>query len=145
MTAILGIHLGHDASAALIVNGRILAAVSEERFTREKLYFGFPHESVEYCLSFAGLDACEIEVIAIDTIELPGLLGEIEIRRRFARGRAKKLLRGLELAERVSRYFLGKGAPQGNGRGEKATRALLDGLVNLGFYENNVKVFDHHL
>ena len=62
MTAILGINDSHCATAALLVDGRILACVSEERFTRKKNQAGYPKRSVEYCLRFlpggtSGLDA----------------------------------------------------------------------------------------
>ena len=40
----------HDSAAALIEDGRIVAAAQEERFTRKKHDAGFPHHAVEYCL-----------------------------------------------------------------------------------------------
>ena len=47
---ILGIHIGHDSSVALIRDGKIIADVAEERFTRTKHYAGLPIRSLEYCL-----------------------------------------------------------------------------------------------
>jgi carbamoyltransferase len=56
MTAILGISaFYHDSAAALVVDGRIVAAAQEERFTRKKHDPGFPAHAVEYCLAEAGL------------------------------------------------------------------------------------------
>ncbi len=56
MTAILGISaFYHDSAAALIVDGNIIAAAQEERFTRKKHDAGFPKLAVEYCLKEAGL------------------------------------------------------------------------------------------
>ncbi len=52
MTAILGITDSHCATAALLVDGRIVACVSEERFTRRKNEGGYPRQSVDYCLGF---------------------------------------------------------------------------------------------
>src|ERR1700730_9922305 len=40
----------HDSAAALIVDGEILAAAQEERFTRKKHDSGFPHQAIDYCL-----------------------------------------------------------------------------------------------
>src|SRR2546428_68372 len=40
----------HDAAACLIQDGRLVAAASEERFTRKKHDEGFPHRAIEYCL-----------------------------------------------------------------------------------------------
>ena len=53
---ILGINAYHgDAAAAIIKDGRIVAAVEEERFNRIKHCAGFPAESVRYCLQTAGI------------------------------------------------------------------------------------------
>ena len=51
MTAILGISaFYHDSAAALLVDGDIVAAAQEERFTRKKHDDGFPRHAIEYCL-----------------------------------------------------------------------------------------------
>ncbi len=65
MTAILGISDNHDASAALIVDGEIVAAAQEERFTGRKMEEGLPVRAVEACLAQAGLDVSEIDQVAI--------------------------------------------------------------------------------
>ena len=58
VTAILGISaFYHDSAAALVVDGEIVAAAQEERFTREQARPGFPGQAVAYCLREAGLDA----------------------------------------------------------------------------------------
>ncbi len=54
----------HDAAAALVADGRILAAAQEERFTRRKHDPGFPHNAIAYCLAEAGLTAGEIDLVA---------------------------------------------------------------------------------
>jgi len=64
MTAILGISaFYHDSAAALVVDGRIVAAAQEERFTRRKHDASFPAHAVDYCLRQAGLTAQEIDYI----------------------------------------------------------------------------------
>ena len=45
----------HDSAAALIEDGRIIAAAQEERFTRKKHDAGFPSLAIEYCLEEAGV------------------------------------------------------------------------------------------
>ena len=51
MTAILGISaFYHDSAAALVVDGEIVAAAQEERFTRKKHDPDFPAQAVAYCL-----------------------------------------------------------------------------------------------
>ena len=63
---ILGLNAHHaDASAALLINGKLVAAVEEERFTRIKHYAGFPIKSVEFCLREAGIDLNDIDHLAI--------------------------------------------------------------------------------
>lgn len=64
---VLGIHIGHDSSAALVVDGKIVADVAEERFTRIKHYCGLPIKSLEYCLESQGLTIRDIDIIAIPT------------------------------------------------------------------------------
>jgi carbamoyltransferase len=66
MTNILGINAYHgDASAALVANGQLIAAVEEERFNRIKHWAGFPAQSIGYCLAEAGLKPRDIDHVAI--------------------------------------------------------------------------------
>jgi len=64
MTAILGISAYyHDSAAVLIVDGRILAAAQEERFSRIKHDHGFPSRAISYCLDEAGLSAEDLDYV----------------------------------------------------------------------------------
>lgn len=51
----------HDSAAALVVDGRIVAAAQEERFTRKKHDASFPRRAVAYCLEAAGAKLSEID------------------------------------------------------------------------------------
>ncbi len=63
--AILGISaFYHDSAAAVIVDGEIMAATHEERFTRIKHDPNFPIKSIEYCLKESGLRISDLEAIA---------------------------------------------------------------------------------
>jgi carbamoyltransferase len=53
----------HDAAAALIRDGTLLAAAEEERFTRIKHDFDFPRNSIRFCLSWAGLSARDLDYV----------------------------------------------------------------------------------
>src|SRR4029079_19642162 len=65
LTAILGISaFYHDSAAALIVDGAIVAAAQEERFTRQKYDAAFPSNAVEYCLAAGALTAADLNFIA---------------------------------------------------------------------------------
>ena len=63
---IIGINAYHaDASAAIFVNGELIAAIEEERFTRIKHWAGFPILSIEFCLQEAGVSWDEVNYFAI--------------------------------------------------------------------------------
>ncbi len=63
---LLGINAYHgDASAAIVVDGKLVAAVEEERFTRIKHCAGFPAHAIRYCLDAAGIKPGEIDHVAI--------------------------------------------------------------------------------
>ena len=65
MTSILGVSaFYHDSAAALVVDGDIVAAAQEERFTRKKGDARFPINSAAYCLAEAGLRAAELDYVA---------------------------------------------------------------------------------
>jgi len=54
----------HDSAAALIEDGRIVAAAQEERFTRKKHDASFPRHAIAYCLEAAGAKLSEIDHVA---------------------------------------------------------------------------------
>src|SRR5688500_161920 len=54
----------HDAAAALIVDGRIVAAAQEERFTRKKHDSGFPVNAIHFCLDFAKIRPADLDQVA---------------------------------------------------------------------------------
>lgn len=65
MAAILGISAYyHDSAAALVVDGQIVAAAQEERFSRQKHDEGFPTQAVAYCLKQAGLEVADLDWVA---------------------------------------------------------------------------------
>jgi carbamoyltransferase len=53
----------HDSAAALLVDGEIVAAAQEERFTRKKHDAGFPHQAVAFCLEHAGITLADVDRI----------------------------------------------------------------------------------
>jgi len=63
---ILGINAYHgNASAALICDGKLIAAVEEERFNRVKYAAGFPAAAIRYCLKEAGITLADIDHVAV--------------------------------------------------------------------------------
>ena len=64
MIKILGISaFYHDSAAAIVVDGKIIAAAQEERFTRKKHDSGYPFNAIEFVLNFANIKLSEIDSI----------------------------------------------------------------------------------
>ena len=62
MTKILGISaFYHDSAACLLVDGQIIAAAQEERFSRKKHDLGFPFNAIQFCLNEAGISGADID------------------------------------------------------------------------------------
>jgi carbamoyltransferase len=63
---ILGLNAYHaDSSAAIFVNGEMIAAAEEERFRRIKHWAGFPSEAIKFCLKEVGISIAEVDYICI--------------------------------------------------------------------------------
>ena len=64
MAKVLGISaFYHDSAASIIIDGKIIAAAQEERFTRKKHDPNFPINAVKFCLDFSGINVSEIDAI----------------------------------------------------------------------------------
>ena len=63
---ILGLNAYHaDSSAAIFVDGKMIAAAEEERFRRIKHWAGFPSQAIEFCLKEVGISLAEVDYICI--------------------------------------------------------------------------------
>ncbi|WP_275557977.1 carbamoyltransferase C-terminal domain-containing protein [Streptomyces sp. 5-6(2022)] len=56
--------VGHDAAAALVIDGEVVAAVEEERLSRVKKTSDFPAHAITWCLNSAGVDLDQVDVFA---------------------------------------------------------------------------------
>ena len=64
---ILGLNAFHgDSAAALVCNGKLIAAAEEERFRRVKHWAGFPSEAIAYCLREAGIALSDVQHVAVN-------------------------------------------------------------------------------
>lgn len=61
----------HDSAAALICDGKLVAAAQEERFSRIKFDAGFPHKTIEYCLQEAGITKADLDYVVFYEKPLP--------------------------------------------------------------------------
>src|SRR6202451_1108891 len=106
---ILGINAYHgNASAALIADGRLVAAVEEERFNRVKYAAGFPSAAIRYCLDAGGITIAEVDHIAIPRNPWARLGTKLWYAMKmpsFARERAKVLARFVGIPEALGEGF----------------------------------------
>jgi carbamoyltransferase len=106
---ILGINAYHgNASAAIVCDGRLVAAVEEERFNRVKYAAGFPAQAIRYCLKEAGLTLAEIDHVAVPRNPYARLATKIFYALRmpsFARERAKVLATFTGIPEALAAAF----------------------------------------
>jgi len=70
---VLGMTLGHNSTAALTHDGRVLACASEERFARVKNIYGYPEKAVHYCLRQAGITPRDLSLVVLSSHITPPL------------------------------------------------------------------------
>jgi carbamoyltransferase len=84
----IGGFLGHDANAALVVDGEIVAAAQEERYTRRKHEGRFPESAIADCLAIGGLEPGEVDTVAFGEKHVQSRLFDRSGRRASALSRA---------------------------------------------------------
>lgn len=106
---ILGINAYHgNASAAIVCDGRLVAAVEEERFNRVKYAAGFPAQAIRYCLRAAGLKLANIDHVGVPRNPFARLGTKLFYAVRmpsFARERAKVLVKFRGVPEALAQAF----------------------------------------
>src|SRR5437867_4039294 len=106
---ILGINAYHgNASAAIVCDGQLIAAVEEERFNRVKYAAGFPAQAIRYCLQEAGLTLNGIDHVAVPRNPYARLATKIFYALRmpsFARERAKVLVKFQGIPEALAQAY----------------------------------------
>jgi carbamoyltransferase len=106
---ILGINAYHgNASAAIVCEGRLVAAVEEERFNRVKYAAGFPAQAIRYCLKEAGLELKDIDHVAVPRNPYARLATKLFYAMRmpsFARERMKVLAKFTGIPEALAQAF----------------------------------------
>ncbi|HYL83755.1 MAG TPA: carbamoyltransferase C-terminal domain-containing protein [Candidatus Angelobacter sp.] len=106
---ILGINAYHgNASAAMVCDGELIAAVEEERFNRVKYAAGFPAQAIRYCLKEAGLTLADVDHVAVPRNPYARLGTKLFYALRmpsFARERAKVLVKFTGIPEALAQSF----------------------------------------
>jgi carbamoyltransferase len=82
---VLGINDQHNAAACLLVDGRVVAAVQEERFTRIKNHYCFPERSIAWVLESTGTRPGEVDRVAIASEHIIGAFTGADLIRSHAR------------------------------------------------------------
>ncbi len=81
---ILGIHDGHDASACLMINGKVISANQEERFSKLKGDYGLPLNAIKSCLKQAKIKITDIDEIAVASHKINPVLAYIKRNANFS-------------------------------------------------------------
>lgn len=129
---ILGIHCGHDASAAIVKDGEIIAVIQQERKSRIKHQNGFPKLGIEEVLKIANITADDVDYVAVS-----GFDRRLESLREFfyaLKGRKFYLYGGIlkriktVISENTKMYF-----------------RFRYNLRKLGLQGKKIRYFEHHL
>ena len=121
MKIIVGINANHaDSSACIIVDGKLISAIEEERLNRIKHYSGFPVLSIQECMKIANIKSTQITDIAFNTKPLSNMLPKsLFFLKNFSLKKnqpikrvlkkinvKKKLLENFELNENIKFHFV---------------------------------------
>ncbi len=139
MMRILGIHDSHNAAAALLEDGKLIAAVQEERLTREKNQYGIPTLAMQDIFEMTGLGLENIDAFAFAGRYLTFTLA----------GNRDTLLRAFAEARYTPRWRLRTAVLQtavGRSLWERTHLAARQRVIaQAGFPLDRVRLIDHHL
>jgi carbamoyltransferase len=132
MGVVVGLNFLHaDSAASLVVDGRLIAAAEEERFTRIKHDSSFPNYSLAYCLSEAGIDISDVDIVAVNGDSRSNVAVKVE----NSLGSFNNLQRA------AKKIFSNSNARPGSYFGGEPTLKQFLGSRFTG----NIKYFEHHL
>lgn len=143
---ILGVWDGHDAGAALLVDGELVAAVNEERLTGRKLEVHFPTRAIAECLRIASLSADAVQVVAASTSDFAKTLGRLmpSTKESYYQVRRRKARPGmLATVTRAAKYAMTEWRPDPMSRAV-SRRWLRRELARVGVRSSALKLYDHH-
>lgn len=135
---ILGINFGHDSSATIIRDGKILAAIEEEKVSRIKQDFGWPRMAIERLFSEYEIEKNDVSVISIES-DIFDEISSNEVKFRFSK---KKIHKFVERIRRIFRFF---GIGQRFFNPSSSKKQFILNVTKEGFTSSRVEFFDHHL
>lgn len=147
---VVGISDSHNSTAALYEDGRLLAAVAEERLRRVKNWMGFPEQSVRECLRIAGRRLEDVDLVALTGLVDPHPYhSREEIINTFRNAKSGALDRGKRaLTEAVYKGMLKdlyRSTNVWKQRDRERWRARVGDVLALGLSEEKVAVVEHHM
>jgi carbamoyltransferase len=143
---VLGIWDGHDAGAAILIDGRLVAAINEERLTRRKLEIRFPSLSIQRCLDLAGIPADRVDAVAVSTSDAAKTLARWlpSTKERYYQIRRRKIQPGaLSRWQKRAKYWITEAGDHAFWR-RLSLQALRRELGPLGLGHATLTLHDHH-
>lgn len=132
---ILGVHDGHNASACLLENGKIMMVLEEERLTRIKNYPGFPKNAIKKIFSENKIKPEDIDYVAFNGSYMPHPANRDGTKKQYCESSS---LKGdsIRIVKKSPLYSLYK---------RKRKNQRLRDIQQIGISEKKVKFIDHHL
>jgi len=132
---VLGIHDGHNASACMLEDGRITAAIEQERIVRVKNWTGFPDEAVQWVLTATNTKPSEIDWVALNGRHMPTPRDRQQTMEEYRLGQSPRTTakRLLKLTPAKTMYL------------RKRRKERLDGVRRVGVDLKKVNFVEHHL
>jgi len=132
---ILGIHDGHNASACLLIDGKIECCIQEERLTNIKNYIGFPFNSINEVLKVSNLTQDDIDVVAMAGIHMGVPFNVNEITSRY-KEQTRSKAKVIAFLRKTPMYTVYKNARR---------RTRLKCIDMAGLQRDKTMFVDHHL
>jgi len=132
---ILGIHDGHNATAALVIDGEVIAAIQEERLRMEKNWSGFPIQAVQAVLGMGGITISDVDALVYNGHHIPPAFTreeDLKTRRDMA-GWKGWLFHGVRMTPVMAMYK--------NSRRQKRYTAA----TTMGIPSENIHFTEHHM
>src|SRR5262249_3527259 len=141
---IVGIHDGHNASACLLEDGHIVAAIQEERLCREKNWAGFPSCAVEFVLRKAGRNIADIDVFAFSGIDMPDQMTREQRLSFYQRDCFPLVLQGGIVRQMARSTGLAVVRRKFQKPGPSAREVRLQSTRSIGIPDDRVRFLEHH-
>ena len=131
---LLGIHDGHNASAVLCEDGKVLAGIQEERLRYFKNWTGFPSESIDWLLRYTNTKPAEIDMVVLNGHHMPRDLTKEEL----IAGQKVPWSLKTRVKSGLKKTFVGTRYTE---RRKQERRAR---LIDAGFHAGQIAFIEHH-